>query len=241
MKKVLLLLLLAAAPARAQVVIGAYNKGPVSSSITVVQHQHVNTSATCNSVTSCALAFGSSVGAGHLLVYITASELGTGTLNACTDNNSNTIATALNVNLASGSQRISYVANSNSGATTVTCTSTSAANIHLHIWEVSGTNTSTPLDVTQTGTQAATSQSLTSGSSTGFANEIVFGLFYDRPNNDSWTAGSGFSPSEIIDGGAGNESSMSEVKIVSSSGTQTITATCGSGANTIAQLLATFH
>lgn len=250
MRRLLTILLLSASPLFAQTssrlpisgVAGATTSA--GSSISVVQHQHSNTSANCNAVTTCAVTFTSSVGAGHLLVYLTAAEVGSG-LNACTDTTGgsalNTIATALNVNLASGSQRISYVANSNSGSTTVTCTTTAAANIHLHLWEISGTVTGTPLDLTKTGTQAATSQSLSTTTATNFANEIVFGLFYDRPNNDSLTAGTGFSPSDFIDGGSGNESSLSEVKIVSSTGTQTITATCGSGTNTVAQLLATFH
>lgn len=216
---------------------------PASSSITVVQEQKANTSSSCNSVTTCSITITSSVGAGHLLVYFTAVELGSG-LNACTDttggSSQNTIATALNVNLASGSQRISYVANSNAGSTVVTCTTTSAANIHMHVWEVSGTTTGTPLDLHESHTQTGTAQSYTSTGSTSFANEILFGFFYDRTNDDSWTAGSGFSPSLFSDGGSGNESALSESKIISSTGTQTITATCGASV-LAAQLLVTFH
>lgn len=245
MKRTLGLLLLLVAPvARGQYVAPAgFNPGPVSSGLSIVQEQKANTSSSCNSVTTCSVTITSSVGAGHLLVYLTATEVGSG-LNACTDTTGgsalNTIATALNVNLASGSQRISYVANSNAGSTVVTCTTTASANIHLHVYECKGTNTSTPLDLHESHTQTGTAQSYTSTGTTANANEIVFGFFYDRTNNDSWTAGSGFSPSLFSDGGSGNESALSEVKIVSSTGTQTITATCGA-ANLIAQLLVTFH
>lgn len=212
---------------------------PASATITVVQHTHATP---CTGTTSCAVAFASNVTSGSSCVYVSsANETATGNMNIATDSNSNTIVLAKLNDSASGAVRIDYVKNCNAGATTVTAHCGQAGSrLHLHIYEISGLNTSSPLDQTNNGTQAATSQSISTSSPTTTASEIVFGIFYDFPNNDSLTAGSGFSPSEFTDGGSGNETLLTEVKIVSSTGTQTATATCGSGTNTIRQIIATF-
>lgn len=202
--------------------------------ISVVQHKSSNCSAT-----SCSLAFASNNGTGNLLVYLCAGNAGV-SMSAATDTNTNTISNALNNTISStGAERIDYVASSHSGANTVTCSQTSSNRVHIHIYEISGT-TGTLDSTTNTARGAGTSQSISTSSATTAANEIVFGFFYDQPNNDSLTAGTGFSPSEFQDGGSGNESSLSEVKIVSSTGTQTATATCGSNTNNILRAIATF-
>lgn len=203
------------------------------SSITIVQHK----SAHCNA-TTCALSYTSNNASANVLIYLSASN--TGTLNAATDNNSNTIVnTVANQNTHGGTLRIDCVNSSNSGANTVTANATGANRTHIHIYEVSGMGASAcTADAKNSGTQTATSSpSISTSSATTHANDLVVGFFYDQPNNDSLTAGTGFSPSEFQDGGSGNESSLSEVKIVSSTGTQTATASC-SPANDIGDMVA---
>lgn len=204
--------------------------------ISIVQHRSTHT----NTTTTGSLAFASNNTAGNLLLYACVEET-TNNLNAPTDNNGNTIASAINnQSIGNAAIRLAYVVSCNAGANTVTFTSTSACNLHIHIWEISGCDASAPLDQTRTGTSASTTTpSLATSGSTAVANELVFGMFYDRPNDDSITAGSGFSPSEFQDGGAGNESSLTEVQIVSSTGVQTVTATFGV-AQVAVMLVATF-
>lgn len=203
--------------------------------ISIVQHK-----STHGSAASVSLAFSSNNAAGNLLVYAAAGNLGTA-LSACTDNNANTITNGITLSGGNGAIRVDFVASSNVGACTVTASQTSANRMHLHIWEVSGITTSSPLDKTNTGHGTGTSQSISTTTATSVANELVFGFFYDQPNDDSLTAGSGFSPSEFSDGGSGNESSLSEVEIVSSTGVQTATCTCGASGNDVNRSILTFE
>lgn len=202
--------------------------------ITIVQHK-----SSSNSATSISLAFSSNTGAGNLLIYAAAGNAGVA-LAACTDNNSNTITNGTVLTNGAGATRVDIVASSNAGACTVTASQSTANRMHLHIWEVSGITTSSPLDQSKTANQTGTNQSISTSSATSVANELVMAFFYDQPNDDSLTAGSGYSPSEFTDGGAGNESALSEVKTVSSTGTQTATCTCGSSSNNINQSILTF-
>jgi hypothetical protein len=207
---------------------------PAAQALTIVQHKSTH----CVAAT-CALSFTSNNVAGNTLIYMCAGQESSVAMSAAIDNNSNTIVNANLKTTAAGAIRVDYVASANAGANQVTCGETGAIRVHIHIWEVSGL-TSKVLDQNNTGSQAATSQSISTSSGTTAANEIVFGFFYDQPTDDSLTAGSGYNPSEFNDGGAGNESSLSEVKIVSSTGTQTATATCGSASDAVLQSVATF-
>jgi hypothetical protein len=222
-----------------QVVTAAYNRGRANN-ITIVQHKSGDSG---SFVASFSLAFTSNVTAGNMLIYFSAATGGNSVITAATDNNSNTILNALDFNPTTPSAeiRVEYVKVSNSGSTTVTAHSTTTDRLALHIWEVSGLNATTPLDLTETGgPTTSTSQSLTTSGTTAVANELVFAGFYDRDNNASFSAGSGYSPSEFSDGGANHNSGLTEVKIVSSTGTQTATATCGSGTDNVYQIIATF-
>jgi hypothetical protein len=196
--------------------------GAVVTSIGVVQHK-----STFCSATSCALAFTSNIGSGHLLIYATTSN--STTLNAATDNNSNTIANAATEQFA-GPERVDYVSSSNSGATTVTAHCSGCARTYISIWEVSGL--AGTLDQTGTG-HGVTPLSISTSSATTAANEIVFGYFTDENTNNTLTAGAGFSPSETQNGGSGNEFTLAESEVVSSTGVQTATGTnAGSGSQT---------
>jgi hypothetical protein len=247
MKRLLLLLLIASA-CHAQGFSGKTSVGgkagfgggfSASAGITIVQHQ----SATCAAANTCALAFGSNNASGNLLIYVSAFNSGsTGQLSAATDSNSNTIANAKLNDTTQGALRVDCVNSSNSGANTVTAHNSATQRLHIHIWEVSGMNSTacTALDASNTGIQTATSQSISTSAGTAHANDLVFGAFYDFTNNSSLTAGSGFNPSNFTDGGAGDESALSESKVVSSTGTQTATATCGSGTDRVLQIVIAF-
>jgi hypothetical protein len=213
---------------------------PSSAAIVVVQHKSTDS---VSLVASVNLAFTSNVTAGSVLMYICAAAGGNSILTAATDNNSNTIlnATDFNPTTPSAEIRVEYVKVANSGATTATCHSTTTDRMALHIWEFSGLNASTPLDLHETfGPSTATSLSFTTAGTTAVANEVITAFFYDRDNNNSLTTGSGYSPSEFSDGGANHNSALSEVKIVSSTGTQTATATSGSGTDNKYCVVTTF-
>lgn len=201
--------------------------------ITIVQHK--STFASGNTVS---LAFTSNITAGNTLIYVTASQ-DTTPMSPATDNNSNTIVNANSVGTGGGSIRVDYVSSANSGATTVTgTTAVGAARSYIFIWEISGL-TSKTLDKQNTGQQTGTNQTISTVATTA-ANELVVGAFFDQPNDDSLTVGSGYGPSEFVDSGAGNESGLVEVKIVSATGVQTATCTCGSNTNIILQSITTY-
>ena len=202
-------------------------------SISVVQHR----STFANGATSVSLAFSSNNAAQNLLLYCAADGGGGASTNACTDNNSNTIANALTVGGACA-QRIDYVKSSNSGANTVTANLPASGHPHLHIWEVSGCDTSAPLD--QTGSvSGSTTYSVSTSGSTTTANELVVGAFGDSTANETVTIGSGYTLSEQTNNTTGNDVYFTETKIVSSTGTQTATITA-TGTDSFSQLIATF-
>lgn len=204
--------------------------------ITIVQHR-----STFCSATTCALAFSSNNGASNLLVYFCGAQDSV-LPNTTTDSNSNTItnfAAAGRSGTGAGGLRVDLVATSNSGANTVTCHTTSASRTYMAIYEVSGLPTRAT-DASNAGSQTGTNQTISTTGATTAANEVVFGFFFDAPNNDSMTVGAGYGSSEFINGGSGNESMLVEAKIVSSTGTQTATMTSGSNTNIIGQSISTF-
>lgn len=179
-------------------------------------------------VTSVAIAFASNNAAGNLLSYSSAAANNV-TINAATDNNTNTIANAVNVINGSGSAgngRMDYVANSHSGANTVTGNSSASADIHVHIWEISGCVTASPVrDSGSVGAGGSTTGSVSTAGTSTLSGDAVLAFFYDNPANDALTAGSGYSPSELSANSTGGDAAISEYKSATAGGTQT--ATCG--------------
>jgi hypothetical protein len=225
--------LLAIVPLRAQVMQQAVvdSAAPVAAAgITIVQHK----STFCVAIT-CTLVFPLSVAAGDQIYCATAAN--GNVLNACTCNNSNTL---VNVDSVAGPARLDFVSSANAGATSCTANSTATTRTYIDITETSGI--AGTIDKHANATQAGTNQSISTGTATTAANEFVFGLLFDQPNNDSLTVVAPYTkpPAEFVDGGASNESLLVEVKIVSVIAIQTAAATCGSATNTVGQIIATF-
>lgn len=197
---------------------------------TIVQHRSAFTSGS----STCVLAFSSNNTAGNLLVYYDGNGGGTGTVAASTDNNSNTIALALNGPLTNS--RIDYVASCNAGANTVTGHDASGGKIMLHIWEMDSIAAS-PLD--QTGSINSTTGSVSTSGSITQANEYVFAGFVITTNNHTLTPDGSTSANEQVNNVGGGDCSLTEVAIVSSTGVKTLTVT-GNGGDTIQQVIATF-
>jgi hypothetical protein len=215
----LILLLALALPTGAQNVpltLAAQQHGAAGGGIVINQF----TSTFCVAATTCAKAFTSTVGSGHTLIYAVGGAGCTPT--ATTDNNTNSIANALTF-VGNGSERIDTVSLSNSGSTTVTAHCNTSGQLHIHIWEVTGLTGA--LDQSGTTTQTATSLTVSTSSPTTTTNDLVFGFFFDNSNDYAFTPGSGFSPSQSTLDATDNDAALSEVKVVSSIGTQTATAT----------------
>jgi hypothetical protein len=230
MLRVLFFLFLLALPAGAQFVpltlAGQQHGAPAG----IAVRQEASTS--CPNVATCTLAFASGVASGDLLIYAVASF---NTITATTDSNSNTIANAVAYVHYQG-ERIDYVSSANAGTTSVTANSSSGV-IHLHIWEISGLLGT----FDQSGTANTTSASLTvtTSSATTAANELVFGFFGNGAANVTITPGAGFSPSTQSSDPVDDSSALSEVKIVSATGTQTATASLATG-SLVDEIVVTF-
>ena len=186
-----------------------------------VQHR----SAFSTSGLTISLAFSSNNTAGNLLVYVVGSSSVTGN-NRCTDNNSNTIANAVNTGSGAASNSIDYAANCKSGPNTVSYDGTGTSGnpqTHLHIWEISGCVTTSVLGDTGTVSNNPTGSVSTSGTST-----------------PTLTGDAGYSP--IVDTAVASpafKEQLSEFKAATSSGTQTATCT-GNGTQVLEQGIATF-
>ena len=191
--------------------------------ITIVQHK----STFCLSATTCALAFSSSVGAGHFLIYAVAASDAIPTIT--TDNNTNSIVNDLTYCSFCG-ERIDYVVSSHSGSTTVTGNVATSHNLHVHIWEISGLAGSPDKNGT-TNQTAVTALTVSTGTATTTANELVFGLFFNTTQANTFTVGSGYGPSETTNDTSGFDALFTEVKIVSTTGVQTATATAATSSN----------
>jgi hypothetical protein len=205
--------------------------------ISVLQHK----SSGVTSTTSTTLGFTSPVTAGSLLVVCVATAFGT-TINAPTDNQSNTYSLAINYDPgATGTPAccsIFYAIAQSSGTVTATITLGTAHSIRVAIYEVSGVDT---LDQTGTNLQSSTVNATvsTSGATTN-ANEYVIAFFsQNNVASTSWTAGSGYSDGEIITTPSATDG-FAEDAIVSSTGVQTATATATS-ADDVTGVIATFY
>jgi hypothetical protein len=117
------------------------------------------------------------------------------------------------------------------GQKQVTLTITSGtADMHLHIIEVSGAAAS-PRDAqgnTECNPCAGTPTVSTSGATTT-ATDLVLAFFYDNANNRTLSAGSGYAQVAQTNNTTGGDVGFSESKTVSTTGTQTATATGNSG------------
>lgn len=207
--------------------------------ITVVQHRSTFTN-TGVGTTGLTLAFSSNNVAGNLLIASFSVDTGN-TVAAPTDTIVNTWSLAATVTGTGGSANAVayYVKNSKVGANTVKFTWTgSGTAAFIHIWEISGCDTANPLDQTGTVVSSSTASVSTTNPTTN-ANELVFAFFADSPNSRSLVAGSGYSPSEFTNNVTGGDCAISEVKIVSSTGTQTATIT-GNSTDVLSQIIATF-
>lgn len=210
---------------------------PARATITVVQHANATT-ATTGSSTSLSRAFPSANTAGNLLVVAVSTYSGE-TISPPTDSVNNTYALAVGASRSGNAvAAIYYAANCKGGANTVTAHISAADNVHLHIYEISGMATSAPVDVTGSNiSNTATSLTVSTSGSTTSANDYVFAYFADNATPKTFTAGAGYGDTEQSE--SSGDAGFSEDKIVSSTGTQTATAT-ESGADPITALIATF-
>jgi hypothetical protein len=202
--------------------------------ITVVQHKStkVLTSA------STALAFTSNVTAGNLLIAVVAS-FGTTTQSTPTDSQSNAYTRRAQENPGTGDEIVSiYSAVAGStGANTVTAAISPADTIHLHIYEANSVDT---FDQPGTNAQASTTAgTVSTGSATTNANELVLAAFAQGNAQSTWTFGTGYTAGETT-AATSNDCCFTEYKVVSTTGTQTATATASVSAP-ISGAIATFY
>jgi hypothetical protein len=119
-----------------------------------------------------------------------------------------------------------------SGAgTSVALTSSGAADIHLHVFDVSG-QAASPKDNQGAANSSANPATVTSGATTT-ANDLIIPFFFDNANNQTLTAGAGYSSVDQSNNTTGGDVGLSEQKTVAATGTQTATA----GGNALADTL----
>lgn len=191
---------------------------------TISQHK----SAFGNGVTSISATFTSSVTAGHMiLVFAGLAQSSTLNIPTMTGETFTAWAGARNAGTLTNGQTGVWATNSAAGGqTTVTLTFTTAADVHLHIFDIAGQAPS-PRDA-QGNTEAVALSVTTSGATTN-ATDLVIGFFYDNALNQTFTAGSGYASVEQTNNTTGGDCAFSESKTVSSTGTQTATASAGGG------------
>lgn len=112
------------------------------------------------------------------------------------------------------------------GQKVVTVTSNQATDIHIHVVEVSG-QTATPRD--RSGTANSATLSVSTSAATTNANDLIIAYFYDNANNRTFTAGTGYTQVQQSNNVGGGDAGFSESKTVSTTGTQTATASGNSG------------
>lgn len=189
--------------------------------LTLVQHKTNSSTANANTVAVTVTALGS----GNLIVVAVAGGIPTDTVSSITDNGGshNTytqVASARATTTAGRFCDLWYAKNSNSGATSVTATvgNTSTVRKVIEVWEVSGANTSSPLDgngvATNNGAQSGTVATAT-GITTTNANDFI--AAFCRTNGAVASEHDGTFTLNDITGGSNGASSV----IVSSTGTYT--------------------
>ena len=189
--------------------------------ISVVQNKAENAGEYTNSH---AISFASNVAAGNLIVVCISSQ--GGDVTGISDNQSNSYTLVEN-----GSQggilcgRLYYAKNTNSGATTITVTYGDYYDSIISIFEISGCDTTAPLDVSAenveteylvvhpTGTTGTTAQN----------DEIAIGMYTGDNNCLTYTVGESFTGLIDTNGSDLWSSLVTAYKILSATGAQTAT------------------
>jgi hypothetical protein len=217
--------------------------------LSVVQHKSLNSS---SSGTSLALTFTSNVTSGDLIVVVveTASS-GSAIITAPTDGQSNTYHSAVDYSPpATGTPSevaIWFTTASATGSLTVTAHISASHHIDMAIYQIHSTNgvfasDTTPFDQSGTHLEAnpATSASVSTSGATTVANEyVIAGFGVDNHASDTWTKDTNYGDVETANNTVASAMLFTEDRIVSSTGTQTATATDTTG-DTITDVIATF-
>jgi hypothetical protein len=197
----------------------------------IVTGQHASGSSSTNSIN---VSFASNVTAGNMiLVCIAAPQNDIITAPTMTGETFTVWTGSPEPGTAGNGQTSCWATNSATGGQKQVTegTTTGSAGIHMHIFEISGAAAS-PRDA-QGHTQSTTMSVSTSGATTT-ANDLVIAFFYDFANNRTLTQGAGYAQIEQVNDVTNGDVSLSEQKTVSSTGTQTATAT-GNSTDTVEQ------
>jgi hypothetical protein len=179
---------------------------------------------------------GSVVGSNLVVVGITAYNV-TFPTSTITDNKGNTYYKAAEAVKNSYRAAIFYAKNV-IGGSGFTVSSTVTGTLAVH--EYAGINTTNPLDKTMSGTGSSVTPS--SGNiTTTSTNELYFGLAWSAGNNNSWTAGSGYTirQTELVNGVSTYQRLASEDRVIAIA-TTTAAKFTTSASNAWAAIIATF-
>jgi hypothetical protein len=190
--------------------------------------------------TSVAVAFGSNVTSGHVIVVAVSTYDGEALVTP-TDTQGNSFTQVVTAGTSGAAVAAIYIATAKSSAAdTVTCSIANSAsdNIHCHIYEISGVTTT--VDKTGTNSQAGTALTVSTSASTANANDYVFAYFADNHTAATYTVGTGYGDTQASEDTSGGDSGFSEDKVVTATGTQTATAT-GSTTDTFVNLIVTLE
>ena len=214
----LMLALMCAASAGAQVQTVQHNSGFVPSGTLV------------------AVQFKGNVSSGNVL-FVAVSAYAGQTLNAPTDSQGNVYALAATTTNPGNSVASIYVATAAStGANSVTCHIAGSGNIHCHIYEVTGV---TPT-VDALGTRLLTGNILIVSTAAATTNASDYVLSYFAADNSqlTFTAGAGYGDAEATISPS-NDTAFSEDSVLAAPGIPTATATA-SGSDAFAELIVAF-
>jgi hypothetical protein len=199
---------------------------------TIVQHK----SGFASNATSASVTLNSNVGAGNMILVFA----GSGSTAAPTPVNFATptmtgetfspVSGASQGGTSGHGQSACYAVNSAVGGqkqVTITASgSGTPSDIHVHVIEISG-QAASPINAT--GNTESTTLSVSTSGATTVAACLIIAFFFDDANNRTFSAGSGYATIEQSNDVAGGDAGYSESKTVSSTGTQTATATGNSG------------
>jgi hypothetical protein len=186
------------------------------------------------------VAFGSSVGAGHLLVSGNGA-FASDTANAPTDTLSDTFVATDTAIAAAASGGLFYAANSGSGADTVTGNwSASAGTIQETIAEFAGVATSSPLDGTKHGEASGNGTTGTVASITASLGDLVVALLVVDAGGTAQTITNGGTGAAFTLASAGTDNTRLFYAIDTTGGTYIPNAAWGGTANNWAIFIAAF-
>ncbi len=195
----------------------------------IVQSKNCNTANTPSTTLTCA--FTSNITAGNLIATTVTIYNFNETITATTTDGTNTytIADTANQGLSPHAKTVgSYAKNVASGATTITITVSTATYIDVAIYEISGSDTSSPLDqhcqsssTTSTGAPPVSTCSVT----TTAANELILASI-GADTTTAWASDGSYTLGEHIDNTSTNVMTFGDVfRVVSA--TNTFTPTVG--------------